>query len=297
MVSLTFLGTSDSVPTPTRNHTAILLTHDDENILIDCGEGTQRQFRKAHLNLGKLTKILITHWHGDHTLGLPGVLQSLALFTYTKELSIFGPEGIKTQIASMLRAFPFMRNYELSVHEASGTFYEDDRFTLTAHSVSHGIPCNAYTFVLKGKRRIDKQKLSKYKIPEGPHLQKLKEGKSIVVGKKTYRAKDLTNVEPDQKVAIVLDTQFVPTLVSFVKDADILISEATFDSTLSEKAHEHKHMTAREAATLAKKANVKKLILTHVSQRYETDREIILKDAKSVFKDSFLVNDLDHVEL
>ncbi|MEA3414122.1 MAG: MBL fold metallo-hydrolase, partial [Nanoarchaeota archaeon] len=124
MVKIIFLGTADSIPSKNRNHISVLLNYEGENILFDCGEGTQRQFRKAGLNPCKITKILISHWHGDHILGLPGLLSTLALSGYNKELQIYGPKGIKEKINSMLVLFNFKRDYKIIVKEISkGVFF------------------------------------------------------------------------------------------------------------------------------------------------------------------------------
>jgi ribonuclease Z len=147
-ISITFLGTSDQIPSAKRNHTSILISYTNENILIDCGEGTQRQFRIAKINLCKLTKILITHWHGDHVLGLPGLLQTLALNGYNKTLEIYGPKKTKKFVEEMLALFNFQREYTIKVFEIdSGVFFDSKEFYLEAKSVYHGIPCNAYNLL------------------------------------------------------------------------------------------------------------------------------------------------------
>jgi len=124
MIKITFLGTSDSVPSLKRNHTAILLTYKGENILVDCGEGTQRQFRKAGLNPCKVTRILLTHKHADHTLGLPGLLKTLSLTGYQKTLFIYGPRGIKKFMENLLETFGKIENYKIDVREISGRFFQ-----------------------------------------------------------------------------------------------------------------------------------------------------------------------------
>ena len=292
-IKLTFLGTSDAVPSAQRNHTAILLNYKDENILVDCGEGTQRQFRKAHLSLQKITRILITHWHGDHTLGLPGVLQSLALAEHKKTLEVYGPRGIKKHFQDMLKAFP----YEIKVHEISGKFFEKDGFYLAAERMAHTTFCNAYAFVKKGLLRIDREKLKKAKIPSGPLLKKLKEGKNISYEGKKYLAKNLTYQEGDRKVSFVLDTAMNSRIAPFVKDSDVLVCESSFSAELEEKAKEHRHMTSEQAARVAKDSNSKKLILTHISQRHENNSQEILNEAKKVFKNAVLAEDLKSFEV
>jgi ribonuclease Z len=178
-IKIIFLGTSGQFPTAERNCTSILLNYEKENILIDCGEGTQRQFRKAKLNPCKITKILVTHWHGDHVLGIPGLLQTLALSGYNKKLSVFGPKGTRIFMKNLLEMFAFRGKQLIEINEVDGKFFETKDFYLESEKMIHGIPCNAYVFVKKGQIRIDKKKLKKYNLPQSSILQKLKQGKDI----------------------------------------------------------------------------------------------------------------------
>ncbi|MCL5018619.1 MAG: ribonuclease Z [Candidatus Pacearchaeota archaeon] len=296
MIKLTFLGTSDAIPTAERNHTSILLNYKEENILVDCGEGTQRQFRKAKLNPNKVTRILITHWHGDHVLGIPGILQTLSFSEYNKTLYIYGPLGTKEFMRNLFKTFVFHKNFKIEVEEVSGKFFETDDFYIEAEKMRHGIPCNAYNFVKKGNLRIDKKKLAKTKI-QGPILKKLKDGKDIVYQGKKYLAKNLTYTEDGKKVSFVFDTSFNERIVPFVKNSDLLICESTFGTEMEDRAEEYKHLTSKQTAEIAKKSNSKKLILTHISQRYSKNPKKILDSAKKIFKNSHLVKDLDEIEV
>lgn len=296
-VKVTFLGTAGQIPSAERNHTAVLLTHEGENILFDCGEGTQRQFRKAGINPGKVTRILISHWHGDHVLGLPGLLSTFALSGYNKTLYIYGPLGTKKFVSELLRVFNFKKEYKIVVEDVSGKFFEGKDFYLEAEKMEHGIPCNAYSFVKKSYLRIDKKKLKKFKIGAGLHLQELKEGKDIVFNKKKFKAKDLNYEERGAKISFVFDTRDNSRIVPFVRDADLFVSEASFSDALSSQAIEHMHMTAKQVAQNAKRAKVKKLILTHLSQRYEKAPKVILSEAKKIFKNSFVAKDFDSFEI
>lgn len=297
-IKITFLGTSSAIPTAERNHTAILLTYQGENILVDCGEGTQRQFRKAKINPGKITRLLITHWHGDHVLGIPGLLQTLAFNGYKKKLYIYGPKGTKKFMKNLLNTFVFAGKISLEIKEiGNGKFFETNDFYLEAKAMTHGTVCYAYSFVKKGQIRIDKKKLQKLKIPPGKHLQKLKQGKNIVYKKKKYLAKNLTFAEGDKKISFVLDTSNNRKIVPFVKDSDLLVCEASFGSESNQRAKEYGHLTSRQAAEIAKKAKVKKLILTHITQRYGNKFSKILNQAKKTFKNSYVPKDLDKVEV
>lgn len=297
-IKIIFLGTSDAIPTAERNHTSILLKYKKENILVDCGEGTQRQFRKAKLNPGKLTRILITHWHGDHILGIPGILQTLALSGYRKTLFIYGPEGTKKYMREILKTFVFVNKIKLEIREVkTGKFIDEQDFYFEVQRMSHGTPCNAYKFVKKGEIKIDKQKLKKIEIPAGPLLKRLKQGRNISYKGKKYLAKNLTFEEHSKKISFVLDTSMNDKIIPFVKDSNLLICESSFSSELTTRAKKYKHLTVEQASKIAKKSKSKKLVLIHVSQRYRKEPQKILKQAKKIFKNSFLVKDLDIIEV
>jgi len=298
MMKITFLGTSFAVPTAKRNHTSVLLSYNGENILVDCGEGTQRQFRKAKLNPCKITRILITHWHGDHVLGLPGLLQTLALSGYSKTLFIYGPRGIKEFMGNVMKAFPFQLNFKIKIEEIKKKrFFETNDFYIEAEKMIHGVPCYAYSFIKKGRIRINKEKLKKTKLPQGPFLKKLAEGKNITYKGKKYLAKNLTFKEEDKKISFVFDTLMNNKIQGFVKNSDLLICEATFHSELASDAKKKKHLTTSQAGLIAKNSKSKKLILTHISQRYEKDLKKLLNDAKKIFKNSSLAEDFDVIEI
>ncbi|MBS3094423.1 ribonuclease Z [Candidatus Pacearchaeota archaeon] len=297
-IKITFLGTADQIPSRNRNHTAILLTYNDENILVDCGEGTQRQFRKAELNPCKITKLLITHWHGDHVLGIPGLLQTLASSGYNKTLEIYGPRGIKQRLEQTFELFGSKKELQIEIHEISeGVFIDEEEFFIQSAKTFHGLPGLAYSFVKKGLVRIDKDKMKKMKVPQGKHLQDLKEMRDITIDGKKYKWKDLTFKEENKKITIILDTLYDKSFEKFAKDSDILICESNFSSEIGEKAEEHLHLTSQQAAEIAKKSDSKKLILTHLSQRYEYNLKEIQKEAQEIFKNTFVAKDLDVVEI
>ena len=294
-IKITFLGTSDAVPTAERNHTSIWLNFAGENILIDCGEGTQRQIRKAKLNPCKITRILITHWHADHILGIPGLLKTLAMSGYNKTMQIYGPKGTKFLMNAISKLFAIHDAFKIEVHEVSGKFFETKEFYLEAEKMTHGVPCNAYAFVKKGQIRIDKTRLRKLKIKEGAHLKDLKHGKNIKYNGKIYRAKDLTYDEGEKKVSFVFDTKINEKIVPFVKNSDIFVCEAS--SVDEETAKRYQHMMAEQAAEIAKKAKVKKLILSHISQRVERDLNGNLTKAKKKFVNTIVSKDLYSLEI
>src|SRR3989338_1178938 len=297
MIKLTFLGTSFAIPTKSRNHTSVFFSYKNENILIDCGEGTQRQFRKAGLNPCKITRILLTHKHADHSLGLPGLLKTLDLSGYGKTLFIYGPRGIKNFIENILKTFGEVANYKIEVKEVDGKFFETDDFYLYAEKRFHGVPCNSYSVVIKEKIRINKEKRKKLKEISIENLKKLKQGRDITHNGKKYLAKNLTFIETGRKISFVYDTSIEDKIAKFVRDSDLLVCEATFHSDLEKEAKEKKHLTAEQAGEIAKKANVKQLILTHISQRYEKNLKEILDDAKKNFKNVSIAKDLESFEV
>ncbi len=295
-IKITFLGTGNAVPTKLRNHTAILLTYKNENILIDCGEGTQRQFRTAEISPAKLSRILLTHWHGDHILGLPGLFQTLAMSNFTKTLEVSGPKNTPVFIRELTRVF----NLKIPVQAKeffSGIIFENSEFQIECAQMSHGTPSLAYSFTIKDKLRLDKSKLKKLKLPNSPLLKELQQGKDITFNEKKIKASQVTYLEKGRKITFILDTLPNENAVKIAKNSDILICEATFSKEDAAQAEEHKHLTAEQAAQIAKKSGSKSLVITHISQRYEAFPQIIEKEAKKVFKNTKLVKDFDILEI
>ena len=293
-IKVTFLGTGNAVPTKLRNHTAILVSTGSNTLLVDCGEGTQRQFKQAHLSPHKITHLLITHLHGDHVLGIPGLFQTLAMSNYQKTLNIYGPKGTKNFIKTLEKLHKEFKIKTL-VKEVSGKFLKTDTIELEASSMNHGTPTLAFSISLKDKLRLKKDKLKKLKLPNSPLIKPLLKGKNIKHKGKTIKAKDLTYLQKGKKLTIILDTKENPNTIKLAKDSDLLITESSFSEKEKDKAAIYKHLTAKQSAQIAKKAKVKALALTHLSERYEHNPEIIEKEAKSVFKNAKLVKDFDEI--
>jgi ribonuclease Z len=294
-IKITFLGTSGAIPTKARNHSAILLSYKAENILIDCGEGTQRQFKLAKINPCKLTRILITHWHADHFLGLPGLFQTLAMSEYNKTLQIYGPKNSE-EYMSKIKA---LVNIEipLQVHEATNkTILDTEGFAIETKSMSHGKPANAYAFTIKDKRRLDKTKIKKHNLPMSSLLKNLQQGKSIKFKNKTISPAQVSYIEKGRKITFILDTSPNKNAPLLAKNSDLLISESSFSNADKAQAEKFKHLTAKDAANIAKSSKSKQLILTHISQRY-ANPAILLKEAKSVFPKTTIAKDLDTITL
>jgi len=296
-IPIFFLGTSQAIPTAKRNHTAVLMQYKNENILVDCGEGTQRQFRKAKLNPCRLTRLLITHWHGDHILGIPGLLQTLALNNYNRTLYIYGPRGTRKFIELMYRLFVQREKIKIEVQEVNGKFLETPDFQLEAIPLKHGPPTNAYVFQEKDKIRLDKKKLQQLKLPNSPLLKQLQTGKNIEYNNKIIKASEVTYTEKGKKISFILDTLLTENCYKAAKDADLLIAEATYADEEKQLAKERKHLTASQSALIAKKSKVKQLILSHISQRYDCREDLLLSEAKKHYKNTTIAKDFDRVEV
>ena len=300
-ITLTILGTAATIPTKTRNHTSIHLKYKNRDILIDCGEGTQRQLRIAKINPTKITDIILTHFHGDHVFGLPGLFHTLDKNNYSKTLNIYGPKGTKLFIKFLLHLLVGREKIKIKTHEITNKFLETPDFFFQALPLKHGTPCNGYTFIEKDKLRIKKNKLEKLKLDnkDKKKLSQLKQGKNIKINNKTIKAKDYTYKEPGRKIAIILDTKTCNNTIKLAKNADLAIIESTFLESQKdlEFADDYKHLTASQAAKIAKQAKVKQLILTHLSQRYEFKHDLVLKEAKKFFKNTKIAKDFMKLEL
>ncbi len=297
-LNITFLGTGSAIPTKKHNHVGILASFANENILVDCGEGIQRQFKVASLSPTKLTRILITHWHGDHILGLPGLFQTLAMSNYVRTLKVYGPKGTRRflQLIQEL-VFDFRINLEVHEIENSGTIINEKDFQVNASSMFHGTPTLAYSLILKDKIRLNKSKIKKFKLPNSPILKELQQGKDITFNGKKIKCKDVAYMEEGKKVTFILDTAYNEQAIELAKDSDILITESSFSSEESEKAREYKHLMASDAGKIAKLSKSKKLLLVHLSHKYENIPQIIEKEARNVFKNTKIVNDFDKVKV
>jgi len=297
-IKIIFLGTGSAIPTAKRNHPAVLLQYRDENILVDCGEGVQRQFRIAKINPVKLTRVLITHWHGDHVLGLPGLIQTLMLNGYNKILKIYGPAGTKKMMELYIRLFAHKgRDIKIEVNEIDkGIFADEKDFFISAEEMEHDTPCLAYSFNVKERSRIDKNKLDKLGI-KGKIIGELARGKIIMVNGKKINLEKLIYKEAGRKIVFVMDTVYNPKIEKFAIDADLMICEATYSSDKEDLAKEYMHLTTKQACLIAKKAKVKELFLTHFSQRQGENSKKILKEARHIFRKAEVAEDLKNIIL
>lgn len=299
-MKIVFLGTAATFPTRERAHTCVALALGAETLLFDCGEGCQRQISIAGLSPMKISKIFLTHWHGDHVLGLAGMLQSFCMNKRGAPLHIFGPKGTKEHLSYMLKAFEIKVGFKIIVNEldikTSKKIDETDEYEIWAAEMQHTVPCLAYSFVQKPKIKLNIDYLEKFGLTRHPILKNLQEGKDIVWKGKKIKASDATYLKPGQKIVYAVDTLPNNDLVKLAKDATYFICEATFMAELREAAAERGHMTSKQAGRLAKKARAKQLILTHFSQRYR-DVQPLLNEARSMFKNTIAARDFLEIKI
>jgi ribonuclease Z len=299
-MEITFLGTSTSAPTKTRNHPAIHAKFLNHNFLWDCGEGTQRQMALAGISPFKISQIFITHVHGDHLLGIGGLIQTQGFLGRKDKLTIFGPKGIKKYVDFFAGWEYSFHEYEIEVREIKdGLVYEDEDFVMRAFKADHNqCPDYGYIFEEKVEVNLDKEKLRKMGLEGNPACRELKENGRVVWRGKTVLLKDVSKpVRKGLKIVYTGDSKPCEEIAKAAKDADLLISESTVGEELKEKAHDYGHMTAKDAARIAKKAGVKRLILTHISPRYDEDPKILEKEARTIFKNTDIANDFMSIEL
>lgn len=297
-MEIVFLGTSSAIPTINRNHSAIALKAFGEIILFDCGEGTQRQMTRAKLSPMKINRIFITHFHGDHILGIPGLIQSMAFRGRKEPLEIYGPHGVHELLDNMKSLGYFALSFDIVVYEISeGIVLEEDDFIISAMMMKHSVVNFAYCIEEKRAPKFIKEKALKLGIKPGPAYGKLQSGIPVKVGNKIIKPEDVLGEKRNgRKLVYSGDTQACEEMIEFSKDADILIHESTFNNSHKDKAYDTGHSTAEMAANIAKNAHVQKLIITHISTRYK-DSKTLEKEAQDVFEHSIVAEDLMKLEV
>ena len=290
---LTILGCNSAIPTTERKPTAQLLNVSERFFLIDCGEGTQLQLRKYKFKMHSIQHIFISHLHGDHYFGLIGLISTMHLLGREKELHIYAPPELKDIIYMQLGASNTELRYPLFFHsfgfESSQVLLENSSITVSTIPLNHSIPCCGFLFKeAQQDRRMRREKLEEYNIPNYS-VPKIKAGGDFVMEDGTIIPHlELTrSAQKARSFAFCSDTSYHKPIIDQISGVDILYHEATFLNDLKERALQTKHSTAKEAGTIALKANVGKLIIGHYSQRYH-DLDPLLEEAQAVFEKSFL---------
>ena len=273
----------------------------DRHFLIDCGEGTQVQLRKAKAKFSKINHIFISHLHGDHCFGLPGLVASFRLLGRETPLYIYGSKGIKEMMETIFRLTETYRGFEVIYKELEGIqsekIFEDKMVEVYTIPLKHRIYCNGYLFREKEKGRpLNMEEIKKYPEIEICDYQNIKNGKDFVLSDGYILKNEILTNEPEssKSYAFCSDTSFKEDIIPIIKGADLLYHESTFLQNLQEMAIKTGHSTAREASIIAKKAGVKKLILGHFSNRYD-DLQLFLDEAKIEFENTFLPKMLERV--
>ena len=302
-LKLTILGFNSALPTAFTHPTAQLLNIAERYFLIDCGEGTQVQLRKAKAKFNRINHIFISHLHGDHVFGLIGLISTFQLLGRDTPLYIHGPKGIEEFIMTQLRLTESHNSYQIIFNELhtkeSVLVFEDDKVEVFSIPLNHRVYTNGYLFREKKKPR----KLNIDTIEEFPEIeicdyQNLKNGKDFILESGEIIPNDYLTFEAQKSLsyAFCSDTKYKPNIVPIIKEVDLLYHEATFLHELKDLATYTGHTTAKEAAMIAKEANVKKLVIGHFSNRYH-DYSVLLDEAREIFPNTFLPEILGTIKI
>jgi ribonuclease Z len=302
LFEILFLGTSASAPSAKRGLSALLVKHDEYRFLIDCGEGTQRQILQSGAGFKHLTRVLLTHGHLDHILGLGGLLSTFLRWEAIDELEIFGGRTALDRVHDLLYGVVLRGNQPpmpLNFREIkAGTFIDAEDFTVSAFPVTHrGPDCLGYVFEGKARRPFLPEKADGLGVPFGPERRDLVAGRTVTLpnGKRVSPDEVLGPLQKGVKLVVVGDAGKTDDLLEVCRDADALVIESTYLNEEAEMARQFSHLTAQQAAELAVKANVKQLILTHISRRYR--EKDVLKEAQAIHPNASVARDFDTFQI
>jgi ribonuclease Z len=300
-IRVVFLGTSGSVPTLKRSLPAVVVQCPRNQWMFDCGENVQRQMMQAKVSFHRKMKIFITHLHGDHVLGLPGLLQTMALMDRKEPVEVYAPKGLKDFLLCTKETLNFGLTYPVEINEilGEGIVCDTAEYQVIAAKSNHAIEGYAYAFVEKPRpgKFYPKQAVA-LGVPAGELWSKLQRGEEVAATDgKVVKSKDVMGpLRSGRKIVYTGDTKPFETFGKFAEGADLVIHDCTFDNSLTEKADTDGHSTPSQAASQAKAANAKKLVLSHISARYP-DASLLLEQAKEVFPNTILAEDYLELEL
>ncbi|MFX1526434.1 MAG: ribonuclease Z [Promethearchaeota archaeon] len=325
-MELIILGSAAAIPIRERNLPSIALKYEKELILFDCGEDLQRRLNEAHLKFNKPLKILISHFHGDHIIGLPGLLFRFGLIERTAPVIIFGPRNLYLYLYLHRKILGLKAEYPIKTVEIDHTqdkllefngldsettnneidiknnvIFENKKYIIKYTLVEHSVPTFAYSFIEKPRSgKFNPERAEELGIPASHLWKKLQEGETINFKGRAinpFTEKIVAPKRPGRKITYSGDTAPCDALIDIGQNSDILIHEATFSKDLDHIAKEKKHSTSIDAANMAQKMNAKQLILTHISSRYQEDAAKLLKDAQDIFPNTILAKDLLRINL
>jgi len=298
-MKLVFLGTSAAQPTENRGLSCICLEREGEILMFDAGEAAQISFMKSSLGWNKKMKLFVTHLHGDHCVGILGLLQTMSMQNRTETLEIFGPKGIEEFIGANIKILNFGLSFPVMITTIKeGKIFEDEKFSIYVCKANHSITAFSYLFKEKDKPgRFNLEKAKELGIPEGKLWSELQNGREIIVNERKIRPDQvLGEKRPGKKIGISGDTMPTKDLENFFENCDYLVFDSTFLDEEKLRAQETCHSTAKQAAILGKNAKVKNLILTHFSARYK-DEEGHLKEAQEIHNSVITAKDLLEIEI
>ncbi|MHC1757353.1 MAG: ribonuclease Z [Methanosarcina sp.] len=300
MLRITFLGTGGSLPTRNRNPSAVMVNREGELILFDCGEGTQQQMMRAKTGMMSLSSIFISHFHADHFLGIPGLIQTMSFLGRNEPLTIYGPEGTR-EFTEFFKVLGYCNlKYEIRGVELSPEdIVEGKGYVVRALKTEHSIPSLGYALIENPRPgRFNRERAVKLGVPPGPLFAKLQRGNPVEVDGKIVKPEEVMGIpRPGRTIVYTGDTRPCEAVLEASRDADLLIHDGSFADEMADWAEESMHSTAGEVAALAKEAGVRKLVLTHISSRYTDDADPILKDSKKVFGNVIVAEDLMELEV
>ncbi len=300
-IRVVFLGTSGSVPTLKRSLPSVVVDCPRQMWMFDCGENTQRQMMQAKVSFHKKLKVFLTHLHGDHVLGLPGVLQTMALMDRKEPVQIFGPPGIKDFLVCTKETLNFGLTFPVEINEilSEGMILDEEEYTLVAAKSNHAIQSFAYAFIEKPRAgKFYPKKAKALGIPVGELWSKLQSGHEVTLAddRVVKPCEVMGPPRAGRKIVYTGDTRPFDGFAKFAADADLVIHESTFDDALVEKAALDGHSTPSQAAAEAKAAGAKQLVLIHISARYP-DATLLLEQAKKVFANTVVAEDFMKIEM
>ena len=298
-MKLVFLGTSAAQPTERRGLSCICLENDGEILMFDAGEASQISYMKSGLGWNKKMKLFVTHLHGDHCVGILGLLQTMSMQNRTESLEIFGPKGIDEFLAANIKILNFGLSFSILITIVKeGKIFENKKFSMYTSKANHSITAFSYLFKEKDKPgRFNVEKAQELGIPEGELWNKLQNGEEVINNEKIIKSiQVLGKKRPGKKIGISGDTMPTKELEVFFKECDYLVFDSTFLDEEKQKAQDTCHSTAKQAAQLGKNSNVKNLILTHFSARYK-DEFGHLTEAKKIHNSVITAKDLLEIEI
>jgi ribonuclease Z len=298
-IEIVFLGTASALPTAKRNHPALYLRYMGDRFLFDCGEGTQRQMAIAKLSFMRIDDIFISHLHGDHILGLPGVIQTCSARKRESPLMVYGPKGIRSVVKKAMEIGQFELTYDVKIKEIppkGDVLLKTRDYHVRAFPVLHSDTCYGFVFEENETVNIDENKLRKLGLKPSPIYALIKAGKTVEIDGRKLKPEDYLRRERGLKICYVTDTRPCPPIVENAEYANILIHEASFAHDNLARARETMHSTAKEAASVARDARVDLLVLTHYSSRYDGTTKL-REEAKKVFDNVICAEDFERFEI